>query len=87
MNKELEEILQRLAEILPERPTAPDWSASIAFRWRSASRRGGAGHLQPVRQVHRIRLSDLRGIEKQIERVEQNTRQFLAGLPANNVLL
>ncbi|MFL6567437.1 MAG: ATP-binding protein [Burkholderiales bacterium] len=87
MNKDLEEILQRLAEILP-RPSAPtDWAASIAFRWRASSRRGGAGYLQPVRQVHRIRLADLRGIDKQIERVEQNTRQFLAGLPANNVLL
>ena len=45
------------------------------------------GWLQPVRQVHRIRLADLRGIERQIERVEQNTRQFLEGRPANNVLL
>jgi hypothetical protein len=40
-----------------------------------------------VRQVHRIRLADLRGIDRQIERVEQNTRQFLEGKPANNVLL
>jgi uncharacterized protein len=91
LNKELEELLLRLAEILPQPPQAPDWSASIAFRWRAAGRRGAmgrdAGYLQPVRQVHRIRLADLRGIERQIERVEQNTRQFLAGLPANNVLL
>ena len=40
-----------------------------------------------MRHVHRIRLSDLRGIDAQIERVEQNTRQFLEGRPANNVLL
>ena len=40
-----------------------------------------------MRHVHRIRLSDLRGIDRQIERVEQNTRQFLEGQPANNVLL
>ena len=87
MNKELEEILQRLGEILPQ-PAAPtDWEASIAFRWRAASRRGAAGYLQPVRQVHRIRLADLRGIDRQIERVEQNTLQFLRGLTANNVLL
>ena len=61
MNKELEELLQRLSEILPQPPAPTDWSASIAFRWRAASRRGGAGYLQPVRQVHRIRLADLRG--------------------------
>jgi hypothetical protein len=40
-----------------------------------------------VQHVHKIRLSDLRGIDKQIERVEQNARQFLDGKPANNVLL
>ena len=37
--------------------------------------------------MHRIKLADLRGIDKQIERVEQNTRQFVDGQPANNVLL
>jgi predicted AAA+ superfamily ATPase len=30
-------------------------------------------------------LSDLRGIDKQIERVEQNARQFIDGKAANNV--
>jgi predicted AAA+ superfamily ATPase len=87
LNKELEEILGRLAEILPAPPRETDWSASVALRWRSTGRRGAAGWLQPVRHVHRIRLSDLRGIDKQIARVEQNTRQFLDGKPANNVLL
>jgi predicted AAA+ superfamily ATPase len=87
LNKELEEILQRLGELLPRAAPPADWAGSIAFRWRAASRRGAAGYLQPVRQVHRIRLADLRGIDRQIERVEQNTQQFLQGLPANNVLL
>jgi predicted AAA+ superfamily ATPase len=91
LNKELEEILQRLGELLPGPAPATDWKASIAFRWRSGGRPGAsganAGWLQPVRQVHRIKLSDLRGIDKQIERVEQNTRQFMKAQPANNVLL
>jgi predicted AAA+ superfamily ATPase len=87
LNKELEEILRRLGELLPGPAPATDWSASIAFRWRSSGRAGIAGSLHPVRQVHRIKLSDLRGIDKQIERVEQNTRQFLEARPANNVLL
>ena len=93
MSKELERILERLDALLPPRPPETDWNASVAFRWRSAGRRGvagtsaAAGWLQPVRHIHRIRLSDLRGIDKQIERVEQNTRQFIDGKPANNVLL
>ena len=86
MSKELEQILQRLDQLLPPAAPATDWKASIAFRWRSAGRRG-AGYLQPVRHVHRIKLSDLHGIDRQIDRVEQNTRQFIDGKPANNVLL
>ncbi|MCC6212665.1 MAG: ATP-binding protein [Burkholderiales bacterium] len=85
MSKELERILERLEQILPPPPPPTDWGASIAFRWRRGGR--GEGWLRPVRHVHRMRLSDLRGIAAQIARVEQNTRQFLEGRPANNVLL
>jgi len=87
MSKELEKILKRLEELLPPPPPATDWKASVAYRWRSSGRRGTAGWLAPVRHVHRIKLSDLRGIDPQIAKVEQNTRQFLDGKPANNVLL
>ena len=93
MSKDLAKILERLDHLLAPHPPPVEWSASEAFRWRGAARRGvagvnaTAGWLQPVRHVHRIRLSDLRGIDKQIGRVEQNTRQFLEGEPANNVLL
>ena len=75
---------------MPPAPPETDWEASIAFRWRSTGRRaavGTPGWLQPVRHVHRIKLSDLRGIDAQIAKVEQNTRQFIDGKPANNVLL
>jgi predicted AAA+ superfamily ATPase len=93
LSKELEKILARLEQLLPPAPPPTAWKASVAFRWRASGRRGiaganaTAGWLQPVRHVHRIQLADLRGIEKQIARVEQNTRQFIDGQPANNVLL
>jgi predicted AAA+ superfamily ATPase len=86
MSKELEQILERLDQLLPPRPPVTDWK-SVAFRWRASGRKGTPGWLQPVRHVHRIKLSDLRGIDKQIALVEQNTRQFLGAQPANNVLL
>src|SRR5258706_902716 len=79
--------MQRLEQLLPPPPAPTDWAASVACRWRSSGRRGATGWLQPVRHVQRIKLSDLRGIDPQIARVEQNTRQFLDGKPANNVLL
>ncbi|HQR51765.1 MAG TPA: ATP-binding protein [Burkholderiales bacterium] len=81
----LDALLAR-AEILLDAPvaTAPDWRAAIAWRWRRG-RQGGT--LQSVRRPHAIRLTDLHGIDPQKALVERNTRQFVAGFPANNVLL
>jgi predicted AAA+ superfamily ATPase len=79
-------LLQRIEALLPSPPPPNDWKA-LAFRWRRSSGLAARGWLDPVRHVHRIRLSDLKGIDAQIRKVEQNTRQFVAGKPANNVLL
>ena len=51
---------------------------------RDGRRAGGAAAGAPVAP---IRLSDLHGIDGRSRLLEQNTRQFVAGLPANNVLL
>jgi len=77
-------LLRRLEHILPHALSAPDWSASIAFRYR---KRGASGLLQPVRQVAPIALSDLQEVDGQKDRLVRNTAQFVAGQPANNVLL
>ncbi len=82
-----ERLLARFEALVPPPPAATDWDASIAFRWRRGASPNSSGWVQPVRHVHRIRLSDLRGVDAQISRVEQNTRQFIEGRPANNVLL
>jgi predicted AAA+ superfamily ATPase len=87
VSDDLKRLLERLEQLLPPAPPATDWDASIAFRWRKTAGLNARGWLQPVRHVHRMRLSDLQGIGAQIEKVEQNTRQFLEGRPANNVLL
>ncbi len=79
-----ESLLARLEVILPHAPTAPDWSASVAFRYR---RRGSAGVLEPVKHVSTIRLAELKEVEPQKERLLRNTEQFVAGRGANNVLL
>lgn len=79
-----EALLGRLERLVPADPVPTDWGASIAFRWRKNDRHGA---IQPVVNVHRINLGDLRGIDEQKRLVEQNTRQFVEGYPANNVLL
>jgi hypothetical protein len=78
-----EGVLDRLEALLPPPPPPPDWRAT-AFRWR---KRGGRGHLAPVPHPHAIRLEDLVAIDDQKQAIDLNTRQFIAGLPANNVLL
>ena len=79
-----EALISRLEAVLPRPLGAPDWSASIAFRYR---KRTGSSVLEPVRHVAPIRLTDLKEIDPQKERLVRNTMQFLAAEPANNVLL
>lgn len=80
-----EALLARLENWLPAPcPPAPQWDQALAWRWR---RQGTQAWLQPVRHPHALRLSDLLDVSEQKERLTQNTRQFVAGLPANNVLL
>ncbi len=79
-----ERVLARLEAVLPHALGAPDWGAGVAFRYR---KRGASGWLQPVRQLSPIALSDLKEVDGQKERLLRNTAQFVAGQPANNVLL
>lgn len=65
-----------------------DWDASSAFHWRGT--RAGQGvraGLIPVIAPQLIAFDDLRNVERQRDAIERNTRQFVQGHPANNVLL
>ena len=80
-----ERLMARIESVLPQPLSAPDWSQSVAWRYRK--RASGHGALEPVRHVGAMALSDLKEIEPQKEKIERNTRQFVEGRPANNVLL
>jgi predicted AAA+ superfamily ATPase len=79
------ELISRLEAILPHPLSAPDWHQAVAWRYRR--RASGHGVLEPVRHVASIRLSDLKEIDPQKEKIQRNTLQFVQGQPANNVLL
>ena len=79
-----ESLLARVEALLPPLEPDPDWKKFTAARWR---KRGVNGYLQPVAHPHAIALSDLVAIDAQKQAIDRNTRQFVAGLPANNVLL
>jgi uncharacterized protein len=80
-----EALMQRIESVLPQPMSAPDWSASVAFRYRKRS--NGHGALEPVRHVASLGLQDLKEIDGQKEKIQRNTEQFVNGLSANNVLL
>ena len=81
-----ERLIGRIEAILPQPLQAPaDWSASIAWRYRRRST--GHGVLEPVRHLGPMPLDALKEIDVQKEKIERNTRQFVEGRPANNVLL
>ena len=80
-----EQLINRIESILPGPLSAPDWGASIAFRYRRRS--NGHGVLEPVKHVAPLKLSELKEIDAQREKIVRNTEQFINGLPANNVLL
>lgn len=99
MSTEMNRLLQRLGQVLDTieplalrlnqlmLPRETDWEA-VAFRWR---RREGAlgsvGELQAVHHPALPCLDDLQNIDRQKAVIEANTRQFVRGKPANNVLL
>ena len=77
--------MARIESVLPQALHAPDWKASIAFRYRKRS--NGHGVLEPVKHVASLSLHDLKEVDVQKEKIQRNTLQFVQGLPANNVLL
>ncbi len=82
---DLATLLPRLARLLDrlEAPAAmPDWKTVRAARWSAQ-----AGGLKPILHPQRVALRDLLAIDDQKRRIDANTRQFVAGKPANNALL
>jgi uncharacterized protein len=77
------ELARRALAVVPA-PVAVDWALYPAAVWhadRWGNRLTAHGPIDP------IELSDLLWIDDQKQQIVTNTRQFLAGLPANNVLL
>jgi uncharacterized protein len=78
----LERIAAALERMAPAPLAAPDFDAAAAFVWHTEPDR-----LEPVKQVSRVDLNLLIGVDRARDTLLVNTRQFAAGLPANNALL
>ncbi len=64
--------------------TLPD---ALAYRWQYSRGMFAKGALVPVLSPQLIPFSNLRNINRQIKQLYDNTRQFVNGYPANNVLM
>ena len=88
MGSRLEPLLDQLGRLLDRwvgDASGPElFETGHAFRWRSGR---GVGHLESVAAVSSFDLDDLIGLDWALEALDRNTRQLLAGLPFNDVLL
>ena len=82
--EQLERVLSSVEQLLPKAIEPIDWKETAAANWR---RHSFAGYLEAIEDIDETDLDDLVGIDRQKKVLEKNTRQFLKGYPANNVLL
>jgi uncharacterized protein len=88
MSEKLDQFIERLEVFFPKPLTPEDWQNAKAFRWqRRQSLLGNLGFLKPIWHLSDISFDDLQAIERQKELILNNTQHFVAGKPANNVLL
>ena len=78
-----ESLIDKLETLLPAKVVPIDWSVT-AWRWVVQQNKSS---LQAIAHPHAIRLENIHFVNSQKAEIVRNTRQFLQGLPANNVLL
>lgn len=78
----LERIAAALERMAPPAVPAPDLTTASAFVWHT-----GPDRLEPVDKVARVSVELLIGVDRARDILHANTKQFAAGLPANNALL
>ncbi|WP_321529761.1 ATP-binding protein [uncultured Desulfuromonas sp.] len=84
LKQQLKRVLSAVEQMLPQPVDVVDWSATLAAAWRSHS---VSGTLEAMPETEGTTLDDLLGIDEQKQLVADNTRQFIDGYPANNILL
>ena len=78
----LDRIADALDRLTPPPAPAPSFTEAEAYVWHTAPDR-----LDPVRQVNRVPLDQLVGIDRSRDTLLANTLQFARGHAANNALL
>lgn len=77
-------LFDRLDPLLPPQREPVELNTASAIRWRCKNKHSW---LEPVNNISPIQLDDLKCISRQKDALVRNTKQFIKGFPANNVLL
>lgn len=86
--KQLERIANALENAFPPPPNYHFKEGIIAYLWEHYVTNGTENPiLTPITEPNLVSFDDLKNIDRQRVLIEQNTHQFVKGLPANNVLL
>ena len=82
LEEKIDRLIATIARLAPREPEATDLAAADCFVWSAE-----AGRLEPVHRVNRVEIGLIRGVDRVRDILDDNTRRFAAGLPANNALL
>lgn len=77
--------MERVEASLPTTLRPPNWDESVAFSYVKST--SGVCFLKPVKHVASIAFEQIKEVNTQREQLLRNTKQFVEGRPANNVLL
>lgn len=77
----LDALVSRIEALIPSACgiSAPDWSGSVAFRYRK--RLNGQASLEPVRHVASMRLDDVREVDSQKEKSSETPSDLSKACP------
>ena len=82
INENLSRLAGALERIAPAKSAIPHFEDADCFVWNADQ-----ATLEPVKQVNRIDISLIRGIDRVRDILVENTERFARGYSANNVLL
>lgn len=85
LSDELQDLLKKFLSQSIAKPIRLDPNV-LAYRWQTNAKTG-FGELVALQPDFHISLDDLLGIDTQKAKLLQNTKQFLAKMPANHVLM
>jgi predicted AAA+ superfamily ATPase len=82
LSEKLDRLIHAVEQLAPPSPPTSDLKAADCFVWQAET-----GFLEPVKQVNRVDIDLIRGVDHVRDILVDNTERFAAGYAANNVLL